>query len=337
MGRGQNEGTIYKVKDKSKRRKPWRAVSPLSMGREHVGYFKTKALAQEALDAYFANPKIIVDAPTLQQLFDRLLYNKRHKSENTQKMYKNSWIYFEGLKDEKITDVRAIHLQDQIDYMVDELELGYSTCQKFKSTASQLYDIAIKNDYVDRNYAKGLIVPDKPTPDNRVFSEIEIKKLKDKAKTSDFAKMIIIMIYTLLRPNELLNLTRFNIHENHIIGGGKTEAGKDRYIPLHETIKPYVKHFLNQNKGSEYLFIYDGKKMNYRYFLDRYYETLEEADVQKLTPHKCRKTGTTRYLKAGMDVVMLQRMLGHTSPDTTVKYYVGDLHDALNKIIEVVD
>ena len=58
------------------------------------------------------------------------------------------------------------------------------------------------------------------------------------------------MIYTGLRPTELLEIQTENVHldEKYMVGGMKTEAVKDRIIPLNDKIIPLVKNRYDANK-----------------------------------------------------------------------------------------
>ena len=51
------------------------------------------------------------------------------------------------------------------------------------------------------------------------------------------------MIYTGLRPTELLEIQTENVHldEKYMAGGMKTEAGKDRIIPLNDKIQEPIR------------------------------------------------------------------------------------------------
>lgn len=59
----------------------------------------------------------------------------------------------------------------------------------------------------------------------------------------DFIDTILILIYTGMRVGELLDIKVENVHinEKYMVGGSKTEAGKNRVIPFHERIVPLVK------------------------------------------------------------------------------------------------
>lgn len=58
------------------------------------------------------------------------------------------------------------------------------------------------------------------------------------------------MIYSGLQPTELLEILPENVHldEKYMVSGMKTEAGKDRMIPLNNKIIPLVKNRYDPNK-----------------------------------------------------------------------------------------
>ena len=56
------------------------------------------------------------------------------------------------------------------------------------------------------------------------------------------AQAVLVMIYTGMRPGEFTTIKKDNVYleERYMIGGIKTAAGKDRIIPIHEGIVPFV-------------------------------------------------------------------------------------------------
>lgn len=336
-------GTGSVFKEKGNRTRPWRAMVTLGYDengknkRKSLGYYKTKIEANAAIIEFYNNPNNFINMPTLEILYNRFTSTLSGKSKSTQDMYKTSWKYFAEIKDEEIKNIKSIHIQDIIDNLINEEGLGYSTVHKVKLLASQLCKLAMQDDYINKNYADFVVLPKKPIPDNRIFTLSEINRIEEFANINDWAKIILIMIYTATRPGELLSVTKFNVNldENYLIGGMKTDAGRDRYIPIHSKIIKHVKYFYSLSK-SEYLITNNGFKVHYRHFLDRYYEVLDELNVQKLSPHKCRKTGATLYHDAGIDQLTLQRLLGHADFSTTSKYYIADDNKKLQDAIKLL-
>ena len=334
------------IKLSGNRRTPWavrrtKYLDP-DTGRqvyEYLGYFKERPNAILFLAQYNNDPSIIKKIPTLDDIYKRFIYDleRKDKAKSTLDMYKTSYIYFEHLKQEKITDIKSMHIQDIINDLIDE-EKSYSTVHKIKVLASQLYKLAMADDYIDKNYAQFVDLPKKPKPDKSIFTDKEIDSLFKLAKTNEWATTILIMIYTAMRPNEMLSTTKFNVHldEDYLISGIKTDAGTDRTIPIHPRIKPFIKYWSNKG-SSEYLINRKNISVSYRYYLEYlYYPTLEKAEVTKLTPQKCRKTGITRMKKAGADDLFVQQVVGHEDYSTTAKYYTSvdleELKRAINSV-----
>lgn len=62
--------------------------------------------------------------------------------------------------------------------------------------------------------------------------------LWDNVEKVKFADMILIGIYSGWRPQELaiLQISDIDLEENTMFGGLKTEAGKNRCVPIHPKI-----------------------------------------------------------------------------------------------------
>ena len=69
------------------------------------------------------------------------------------------------------------------------------------------------------------------------------------------AKEVLILIYTGFRASEFLQIKKENIDFLNwtIRGGLKTEAGKDRLVPIHSKILELVKNRVDSN--NEYLIV----------------------------------------------------------------------------------
>ena len=86
-----------------------------------------------------------------------------------------------------------------------------------------------------------------------------------------FVDMILYNCYSGWRPTEIISLKVANVDwENKYIRGGiKTNAGKNRIVPIHHSVEQIVKKYYDEalNIGSEYLFNDTSKKKRYRFIL----------------------------------------------------------------------
>ena len=83
------------------------------------------------------------------------------------------------------------------------------------------------------------------------FTDKEIALLWEILWAINNVDIVLIYIYTGCRPVELLDIKSEDVHldERYMIGGVKTEAGKNRIIPIHKAIVPLVEYRLEQNRS----------------------------------------------------------------------------------------
>lgn len=279
---------------------------------------------------------------TLKELYEKWSKSKYPKlADKTEETYVTAWKHLKKIEDLMMRDIKTSHLQEVIDDMSDPEDdskpLGYSSCHKVKVLAGLLIKFAMADDIIDKNYAALVELPENDTKKKEPFSDIEIKNLEKLAGTDIWANTVLIYIYTGMRISELLNLTKFNVDIEHmlIIGGAKTDAGKDRVIPLHPKIQKYIKEWYNN--GTEYLITRNGEKIRTRYYRTYlYYPALEKAKTRKLTPHSARHTFGTLLDEAGANTKSIQELIGHADYATTANIYTHPDIKKLRKAIEMI-
>ena len=349
--RANGKGSVYKLS--GRRRKPWAAritigteiVTDEETGKEKVkqnfqfiGFYEKKADAIEALNLHWANPISPKANITLKKLYEEWSESKyRRISKSTADNYRAAWNYYEKYETSKFRDIRTRHLQSILDECQEQGK-SRSTMEKIKVLAIMLYDYAMQNDIINKNYAQFIELPISESEDRKPFSDTDIQKMHKKVDTIKWVDTILILIYTGMRISEMLQLTKFNIDlKNMVITGGiKTEAGKNRVIPIHPIIQPYIKKWYDKN-GPALFFRDDGKKITSRYYREQiFYPTLEKLGAEKLTPHSCRHTFATLMANAGVDPLRIQRIIGHKKYSTTADVYthtdIDDLRDAIMMI-----
>jgi integrase len=109
-----------------------------------------------------------------------------------------------------------------------------------------------------------LILPDNVKKDKTVFSKAERALIDAAAANREEAKLVKMMNNTGMRIGELFTLETDKVFDNYCIGGEKTEAGRNRIIPIPKEVRPEFAHFRQkaQAAGGERLIDgYDGKKV----------------------------------------------------------------------------
>lgn len=333
MRRGNGEGAIMKLG--GKRRRPWAArvtVGYESDGKQlfkYVGYYATKTEAKNALREYLINPFNLDHKNTkLQHVFNQ--WSKTSDlADTTLRSYQSAFNQAKLLHNMNMRDIKAIHIEKQMDEMKPHMR------SVFKNAMGKVYAYAVRHEIVDKDIMGLISVKTShiPTKEKSPFTVDEINKLKSfRHPLNDTA---IILLYTGLRITELLEIKRENVflEERYMIGGTKTEAGKNRIIPIHDEIFNLIKK--RYEDGHKYLITRNKKKENYGTYRIHYWNKMNSALGFKHTPHDARHTFTTFADKCGMNKVALKRILGHTLSDITDHYThktVSELLHEVNKL-----
>lgn len=332
-------GTVYKLS--GNRRNPW--IARVTIGWDGnkqlwktIGYFKEKADGIDALAKYRINPVPAKANITVEELYNEWSETKyEYISKQTQDNYKAGWKHISKYARVKFKELRTAHIQSVIDNCYRS-GMSRSTLEKIKVVASMLYDYAMQNDIVNKNYAEFVNLPKIVKEEKEIFTDLEIKKMEE--SNEPWVDTILILIYTGMRINEMLGLTRFsvNIEEQIITGGLKTEAGKNRSIPIHPKIIGFVKKWYD--KGGEYLICDEnGHHINDKYYREKcYYPALGKLEIRKLTPHSCRHTCASLLHKAGVDPKYIQMILGHAKYSFTADTYTHPDFIELKKAISEI-
>ena len=341
MGMRRPNGAGQVVKLAGKRRRPYavrvtNGWNPETGKRavKYLEYFEKYTDAENYLATLRMNPLADVDKTdvTLAQVHDDWKAVKyKTISEGTQSNYDFAWGTLSALENLKIRNIRTAHLQKIIDNAKTKerknnpsRSLSRSMLSKIKVLATMLWDYAVQNDIVDKNYAEFITLPKSVSNEKQSFNDLEILAIEKAAAAGvEWADAILMMIYTGFRLDEFLSLTPFSYDRARqtLTGGMKTDAGRNRVVPVHSKIRPYVEAWLK--KGGETIICNaQGKKVQKDHFRARYYyRALEAAGVRRLTPHATRHTFASILFAAGADPVQVQKLMGHADYSVTANTY----------------
>lgn len=154
--------------------------------------------------------------------------------------------------------------------------------------------------------------------------------------------MILIGIYSGWRPQELsiLKIADIDLEKNTMFGGLKTDAGRNRCVPIHSKIRDLIIKRVDQAKEleSDYLFndpdSQSGMRMTYDKYRSRWNKVMGKLKLSH-RPHDTRHTFITLAKDAGMDEYIIKLIVGHSIEDVTEKVPHRTL-DQLKEEIELI-
>lgn len=330
--RPRGTGSVWK--DARNKSRPFVAIAADGT---RIGAFATSGEAVKALDDVNAS-KISPERQTytLADVYDR--WSELHYPKITvkaQQSYANSYRKAAVLHDRRIAELKTEDYQRVLSQMM-AAGASRSLCEKERQLFSQLCQYAINQDIIHTNYSTALVLPDASAPKTRVLSADEVQAIRntaDDARLGETARIALTLIYTGMRLNELLTARRENVHadEGYLIGGEKTEAGRDRAIPLHPDIMPYILQWLDGNDTPYLIPSKYGLPRDHNNVRKSFNSLMRKLGIEDVTPHTCRHTAATKFAAAGLPPEVTKQILGHADITTTLNIYT---HPNIQYLIE---
>lgn len=339
-------GQISKIKNRNLR-KPYRALVTMKDEKGNskvkplrpISYFSTYKEAYEALLENSKSPYEKLKESTFLEVYEKWFDEKKNTiSSSRQETYVATIKHLRAIWNMKMIDIKSIHLKEVLSSITST-----STEKNAKILLNQVFDYAIENEIVDKNYARIIKVNDDLNlvkHPHRSLKEEEIKILL--CHSNDLiSEMLLMQCYTGMRPGELVSIQIENVHlnERYIIGGKKTKAGINRVIPIHDFIFPlFEKHYqLAKQYQSKFLLMNKHHQpMTYRNYQFHFCEFCKENHIEDCRLHDCRKYFVTIAKRYKVDEYAIKRIVGHAIRDITESVYtersLAWLLEEINKI-----
>lgn len=166
------------------------------------------------------------------------------------------------------------------------------------------------------------------------YSDEALERLRDNCKCIRDLAIIDILSSTGMRVGELVKLNRADVdfanRECVVLGKGS----KERIVYFDARTKLHLQNYLNsRTDDNEALFVSLLEPHNrleiagVEIMLRKLGRNLE---INKVHPHKFRRTLATRAIDKGMPIEQVQKLLGHQKIDTTMEYAIVDQQNVKN-------
>lgn len=351
-------GRITKISNQNLRN-PYRAMitigktedgKPISRILKPKGYFKTYNDAYAALIEYNKNPYDFSNDITVSELYN--IWSEKYYKEvpSVEDATKSAWNYCSSIKDLRVTELRARHIKYCIEEGVyKDRHAPASIKIRIKVLFNLMLDYAVEYEIVERNYARTFSkeYQTEPHKHHMTFTEEEVGILWDNLSIP-YVDVLLIQCYSGMRPQELglIEIKNVDLNARFMTGGLKTEAGKNRIIPIHSKIYPLVRMRYNNAKiiGSDFLINCESNhthknsfQMSYGKYRKRFYKIVEQLGLDPgHKPHDGRKTFVTMAKKAEVDEYAIKYIVGHRIYDITEDVYTERSSEWLLSEIEKI-
>lgn len=247
-------------------------------------------------------------------------------SERTIKYYK---LTVEQLLKKVLHPIRKVTTEQMREYLVDYQKInncGKTTIDNVRHNISSFFSWLEEEDYILKSPMRRIHKIRAEKLVKNVITDEDIERLRDGCDCLRDVAMIDLLYSTGIRVGELVRLNRadINFSERECVVFGKGDKERRVYFDAKSKIHliNYLKSRIDDNPA---LFV----------SLDKPYNRLKISGVEirlrqlgrklhldRVHPHKFRRSMATRAIDKGMPIEQVQKILGHSQIDTTMQYAI---------------
>jgi site-specific recombinase XerD len=260
------------------------------------------------------------------ELLDVFIAAKRIEgcSEKSLKYYDSTVRHMLDGVDKPIREINTDDLRCYLAKYQQKRNSGKVTIDNMRRIFSSFFGWLEDEDYILKSPVRRIhkIKTEKTIKDT--FSDEGLESLRDACEEIRDLAMIDLLASTGMRVGELVQLNRedINFHERECVVFGK--GGSERVVYFDARTKIHLLNYLNSRNDEETALFVSLTLPRERLMIGgvetRLREIGKRADMQKVHPHKFRRTLATRAIDKGMPIEQVQRLLGHVKIDTTMHY-----------------
>ena len=302
-------------------------------------FFEKSADAHAYLAKYNAKEQIpehtsLASEPSFKDVYDRYVEFakslKKKPTETTLRSWKTGFNLWSDIHDLRFRSITTKQLQA---CMTKHSDLAKSSVGKMATVIKKMYKYAVGNQLCDMDLSPFLFAEysNEQKYVHSVFTDEEIDMLW-KHSSEEGARVILILIYTGMRCSEFLELSTDCIYldKRYMTGGNKTDAGKNRVIPIHKRILPIIRELYDDS--NKYLYPNSiGGHYTYQHFRDNKWKKWKTQYGLDHYTHDARHTCASKLEAAGVSLFHRKLILGHSVRDLTEGTYT---HVPVESLIE---
>ena len=227
------------------------------------------------------------------------------------------------------TKVQKISTEEIRQYLVDYQ--GINDCSKttvdnIRRNISSFFSWLEEEDYILKSPMRRIHKIKATQVVKTIISDEEIEKLRGSCQHARDLAIIDLLYSTGIRVGELVRLNRkdinFNDRECIVLGKGD----KERKVYFDAKAKIHLQEYLKMRSDDNDALLVTLDAPHVRLKISgveiRLRNLGKQANVERIHPHKFRRTMATRAIDKGMPVEQVQKLLGHSQIDTTMQYAI---------------
>lgn len=270
--------------------------------------------------------KVTVSEDDSQKLIDSFVYAKRIEgcSEKTLKYYRTT---IEAMVEAIDKGVRHMQTDDLRAYLTEyQKNHGSSrvTIDNIRRILSSFFSWLEDEDHILKSPVRRIHKVKTATNIKETYTDEELEKMRDNCTELRDLAIVDMLASTGMRIGEmvLLNKADINFNERECVVFGKGD--KERVVYFDARTKIHLQNYIyNRSDDDPALFVTlraPHTRIKIGGIESRLREMGKALEIEKVHPHKFRRTLATMAIDKGMPIEQLQQLLGHKRIDTTLQY-----------------
>ena len=282
---------------------------------EHA-LFDCEITRQDEKEATNNNPKLVDDFVAAKRI--------EGCSEKTLKYYRTT---IDAMVTSIDKSIRHMQTEDLRTYLTDYQSKNQSsrvTIDNIRRILSSFFTWLEDEDYILKSPVRRIHKVKTASNIKETYTDEELEKMRDNCTELRDLAIIDMLASTGMRIGEmvLLNKADINFNERECVVFGKGD--KERIVYFDARAKIHLQNYIDSRTDENPALFVTLRSPHERIKIGGIESRLREMgkalDIEKVHPHKFRRTLATMAIDKGMPIEQLQQLLGHKRIDTTLQY-----------------
>ena len=245
-------------------------------------------------------------------------------SERTIKYYKEIIEKFVNSFDKSIKQISTNEIRNYLSNYKDNSSCGSTTIDNIRRVLSSFFSWLEDEDYIIKSPVRRIHKIKTAVVVKEVLTDENLERLRDECENIRDLSLIELLISTGMRVGELvnLNINSLNFEDRSCIVLGK--GNKEREVYFDAKTKLHLKEYISKRNDSNDALFVSMREPHQRLSISGIALIIRtlgiNSNINKVHPHKFRRTLATMAIDKGMPVEQVQKLLGHVKIETTMNY-----------------
>lgn len=245
-------------------------------------------------------------------------------SDRTIKYYKEIIDKFNDSFDKSIKKITTEEIRSYLSNYKEMSTCGSTTIDNIRRVLSSFFSWLEDEDYIIKSPIRRIHRIKTPITVKEVLTDENLEKLRDECENIRDLSLIELLISTGMRVGELvnLNISNLNFEDRSCIVLGK--GNKEREVYFDAKTKLHLKEYISKRSDNNDALFVSLREPHQRLSISGIELIVRNlgvnTNINKVHPHKFRRTLATMAIDKGMPVEQVQKLLGHVKIETTMHY-----------------